>query len=129
MIKMRRKQIIYFKSTFTFKVTDTHIFDKADGIKDLETRQSISGIGITINKLDEDKYIITTRTNSLKFAIMDYNFCRKAIIRNYGEIEKETIYGKYYVRNTEFWEPFKLEDDYLIPVDEWSRFDKIKVGE
>lgn len=126
----RRKKIDRFKSSFNFDVTDTHIYSREDGIKDLETRTNIGGVYFDVKKETEDgNYTITTRVRDLRCGLMDYNHIKHSIERNYGPIREETFWGKYYLQRKEMWEAFRIEGDKIIPINEWSRFDEMNIKE
>lgn len=100
----------YFKSVFTVQVEDTVFFKKDAGIKDLENRTNIAGIGITPKKLEEDVFEVETRSNPIRSAILDYDFIKSSLKSHFGEVTKAVFLGRTVKRRKDAWKPYDINE-------------------
>ena len=115
----RKKKMPYsFKSEFQIEVEDTPYHSKLNGIQDLKHRTNIGGVYFKVEHRHEEMLIVTSRSNNLKYAVMDYNFLKHALKQRYGKISNIEIYGKMPGRGKDKWIPLTSDNVFLYKWEE-----------
>jgi hypothetical protein len=111
-VSKRMKKPEIFKSVFELTVKDNPVYGTAAQTgAELLSKTNFYGIGVTIEKVDENVYSIVSRTHNAGYASKDFCFIA-GILQDLGELTLQEIWGMVTFRRQEQWHVFDYPEFY-----------------